>query len=207
MHHANYTEGPLSLLKSLALEAARNLGVEIAGNPDVVVRSFDMYSVEDSRELKGLASLAPVHDRKLFVIGAEGMTREAQNALLKLFEEPPRETFFFLLLPHGTLLPTLRSRCLPFLLMRGEENSQEAKVFFEGSYAERSKIIEKLLKEKERGDVRAFFDALERVLYEKKDGEGREEGLRDIARLRDYAGDRSPSLKMLLEHLAATLPR
>lgn len=43
---------------------------------------------------------------------AEDMNRNAANALLKLLEEPPRNSLFFLI-SHapGRLLPTIRSRC------------------------------------------------------------------------------------------------
>lgn len=48
-----------------------------------------------------------------FVIVASGLTHEAQNALLKLFEEPPKDTVFYLIVPHESmLLPTLRSRLI-----------------------------------------------------------------------------------------------
>ncbi len=43
---------------------------------------------------------------------AELLTLPAQNALLKILEEPPGETLIFLLIQNSrTLLPTIRSRC------------------------------------------------------------------------------------------------
>lgn len=43
---------------------------------------------------------------------AELLTLPAQNALLKILEEPPGETLIFLLIQNArTLLPTIRSRC------------------------------------------------------------------------------------------------
>ena len=55
------------------------------------------------------------------------MTSEAQQALLKLFEEPQAGVIFVFLLPHGSLLPTLRSRMLeyPEKLAPEESNSGE----------------------------------------------------------------------------------
>lgn len=51
-------------------------------------------------------------DRKIYVIPkADTMTREAQNALLKVLEEPPAYAMFLLLCANDTdLLPTIRSR-------------------------------------------------------------------------------------------------
>jgi len=206
-HHAYFAEGSVSDLNRLAVKAAHQLGIKLQGNSDVIVRAHTSFGIDDARDVANLASLAPVHGKKLFVLGVSAVTREAQNALLKLFEEPAPNTFFVLLVPHGTLLPTLRSRCLRLELSR-EKNANErvqAEHFLRGSYATRSSIIEKLLKDKEREPVREFLNALEEVLYEKK-GEGRTAGLADIALMRGYVSDRAPSLKMVLEHLAATLP-
>lgn len=52
-------------------------------------------------------------DKKIAVIGpAEAMNENAANALLKLLEEPPQDTYFILLTHHASkLLPTITSRC------------------------------------------------------------------------------------------------
>ncbi|MBI2706931.1 MAG: hypothetical protein HYX35_01225 [Proteobacteria bacterium] len=50
--------------------------------------------------------------RVVIVDGAEGLNRNAANALLKRLEEPPPKTVFFLTTAiPGRLLPTIRSRC------------------------------------------------------------------------------------------------
>ncbi len=52
-------------------------------------------------------------EKKVFIIrGAEDMNVRAQNALLKLLEEPPRHVAFILCTENpALLLPTVRSRC------------------------------------------------------------------------------------------------
>ena len=54
----------------------------------------------------------PEIGKKIFIIETGFFTREAQNSLLKVFEEEPTEgTHFFVFTPSAeTLLPTLRSR-------------------------------------------------------------------------------------------------
>lgn len=48
---------------------------------------------------------------RCFAVVTSSLTSEAQNALLKVFEEPPGQSKFVLIIPRGTfLLPTLRSR-------------------------------------------------------------------------------------------------
>ncbi len=50
---------------------------------------------------------------------ADRMNVEAQNALLKTLEEPPRETLLVLTTGNpGALLPTTRSRCQPLVILR-----------------------------------------------------------------------------------------
>ncbi len=71
--------------------------------------------VDDVRALSHFLSLRPGQGGRRVVIidTADEMNISAANALLKVLEEPPRETFFFLV-SHapGRLLPTIRSRCL-----------------------------------------------------------------------------------------------
>lgn len=55
--------------------------------------------------------------RVVIVDAADDMNRSAANAILKILEEPPKKSIF-LLISHapGSLLPTIRSRCLPLRL-------------------------------------------------------------------------------------------
>ncbi len=71
-------------------------------------------TVEDIRLLGEQFALAPPDGLPLIAIvdAADDMNNFAANALLKLLEEPPANTFFFLV-SHSPnlLLPTIRSRC------------------------------------------------------------------------------------------------
>jgi DNA polymerase-3 subunit delta' len=50
--------------------------------------------------------------RKIFIITAANMMKEAANSLLKVLEEPPATVHIFILAENpGELLPTIRSRC------------------------------------------------------------------------------------------------
>lgn len=57
-------------------------------------------------------------DRKIYILPrGQDMTIEAQNALLKVLEEPPRYGVFILLTDNPEkLLPTVRSRCTEYAL-------------------------------------------------------------------------------------------
>lgn len=86
-------------------------------SPDVVyierVKDRQSIGVEAVRAIREVAYIKPNDlSCKFFVIlDAERMTPQAQNALLKLFEEPPAGVYFLLLTTAPTsLLPTVRSR-------------------------------------------------------------------------------------------------
>ena len=70
--------------------------------------------IDDVRGVQHQASLKPYEGRqRVFIFdGAEGMSDEAANALLKTLEEPPPEVTMILLAgSEDSLLPTIRSRC------------------------------------------------------------------------------------------------
>jgi len=71
-------------------------------------------SIDDIRELQHSASLPPYEGKcKVFIIdGAEYLSTEAANCLLKTIEEPPPHTIILLLTAEEPqLLPTVVSRC------------------------------------------------------------------------------------------------
>lgn len=194
-HHAYYIEGPLSAFDAYK-EAVR----------PYYARLYERFGIDEARELTTLASLKN-YQEAVFLLALATMTSEAQQALLKLFEEPQEGTRFIVLMPHGVLLPTLKSRMLTYPeLLQTDADSMGATKFLKLAGKDRSDFITKLLKDddnqKER--VRDFLNALERELYVRPTRSNT--ALADIAMVRDYLRDRSPSLKMLLEHLALALP-
>ncbi|MES2006717.1 MAG: hypothetical protein V4436_01255 [Patescibacteria group bacterium] len=216
MHHAYLLEGPLSLFGALALSAQKLFGFEQAkegANPDVHMYEFEKFNIDEARSLGSEASFKSVSGRALFIIGTGSISHDAQQALLKLFEEPQEGTSFVLLTPPGTLIPTLRSRfaLYPEKIEEEKESEMPAKKFLASAGKERSAQIVALLKEEEgeKERVRNFLSSLEQVLYRahsKKTTSELRLALADISLVRGYLADRSASLKMLLEHLALALP-
>lgn len=226
-HHAYIYEGSQELLPSLVAAARKEFGFEGDNNPDLHVLSFEKFLIEDAHALTRSAQIKSVSGRALFILGLASINTQAQQALLKLFEEPQPGVTFVLLTPPGILLPTLRSRLLayPERLKSDGQNSlvesarttrglfeQQAFAFLKAPYKTRSAQIATLLKDEEntKERVRSFISALEQFLYAKLESSngGKEYrlALEDTSKVRDYLADQSPSLKMLLEHLAATLP-
>ena len=199
-HHAYYIEGSLGQFDEYMAELA-----------PFWANKFERFGIDEARALVALTALKQ-EGQGVYFIGIVSITTEAQQALLKLFEEPQAGVVFVVLVPHGVLLPTVRSRMAEYPKIQITNNkSQTISKFLKSNQKERSDEIAKMLKDdddtKER--VREFIDALERECVKlnfTQRPEGRQ-ALADIAMVRDYLRDRSPSLKMLLEHLALCLPK
>ena len=76
-----------------------------------LARDISIKQVRELGEFMGMtAALSPW--RVAVIDSMDELNREASNALLKMLEEPPPNTIFFLV-SHapGRLLPTIRSRC------------------------------------------------------------------------------------------------
>ena len=215
LHHAHVLAGMYDdIFPILTSAIACNLGVEVKGNPDVVVEYYEMLGVDEARGFKDAQTrVAFAGKRKIFIIGAKSFTHEAQNALLKTFEEPTPDTHFFIILPRAEmLLPTLRSRVLVTSL--STSSTDESKIFagkfITASLEDRFAMIKKLTEKKsgepiDRELVRRVLDTLERTLYTQRVGKTDETTsriFRELFQAKTYLADRGSSPKMLLEHLA-----
>jgi hypothetical protein len=221
-HHAYFYAGEREAGIASALSYAREeLGLTGESNPDVVVFRYGLFSVDDARRVIRLADQAAVTgDQKLIVIAAERLFHEAQNALLKLFEEPPPGTTLVLVVPSaGILLATLRSR---MLVLGGEDESvyTEAREFLKSPRAAREKMVEKLLvraksdkdeeKQAARGEVLRLLEGLQAMAYEawkKKPTDELQFFLRDLERFIPILHERSAPLKLIFEHILLTVPK
>jgi DNA polymerase-3 subunit delta' len=74
------------------------------------IKEKDEFLLEDAKTVVKEAYIAELKP-KILVLGAKGYRVEAQNSLLKILEEPPRNVIFILISPTKTaFLPTIRSR-------------------------------------------------------------------------------------------------
>lgn len=198
---------------------AEELGMETHGNPDFVVMRYGLFSVADARRVSELAAGAAFAGaQRVLVIAVQRAYHEAQNALLKLFEEPPQGTSVFLVLPTlGGLLPTLRSRVQILTLDDGGKPaiSEIAEEFLKASKEKRSVLIKKLTSGKDdenrqerRDDAIQILNGIEAVAYAQfKKDRSIAILLSEIATLRGYLYDRSAPIRMILEHLSLVLPK
>jgi len=86
--------------------------VHLLGASEVEFVEIDSFGIDDVRALTAVAYRAPVVGNRLgVVVVVQTITVEAEQALLKLLEEPPKTTSFLFCVPKSVfLLATLLSR-------------------------------------------------------------------------------------------------
>ncbi len=191
MHHAQLLLGSYAWACTVLPESDRVPGT------DVVHLAGDRMGIEDVRDLIREAYLMPiVSTERVFMLAYGDITREAQNALLKILEEPPTTARFYLVVPRKeTLLPTLKSR----LVLYAEEAvaTDTCDDFFRLSLGDQLKEIGVRLGKKDDEWAGKILSALEDRAYTNR----KYEALRCITELRGYFDSPSASRKMILEHL------
>jgi len=115
----------------------------------LVLNCLENKGVEFAREIIKLAFRKPYNSKilTLILLNAEYLTLEAQNTLLKILEEPPKETQIILTAKNkNRLLPTVVSRCWEKVIQSRTTDSIQKVAFsnfFELSFGERLEILEK----------------------------------------------------------------
>ncbi len=151
-----------------------------------------------------------------FILSAVSVTHEAQQTLLKMFEEPRANTHFFLLMAESTaILPTVRSRAQMIRLEGGiGPYTKEAQAFIKSTISDRVAFVADFVKSHEdddsSGELRLhasqFIIALiEALRKDPKNLLSRKEFFTDAMTMREHLDNRGASVKMILEHLAITL--
>src|SRR3989344_1571372 len=112
-HHAYAIEGGTEARHKFFKILENSWKISARDNPEFLHQKFEILGVEEARTIKAWQEKKSFASggKKVFVIEAETITPEAQNSLLKMFEEPSPDTYFFLI---GNcvkyLIPTLVSR-------------------------------------------------------------------------------------------------
>jgi len=226
LHHAYLIEGDREEIVPELLKFIKSLGIKTSGNPDFYHISVDSFKIEDARNLKSMEYEKSFSTgKKIFLISANNFLLEAQNTLLKIFEEPIENTHFFIIVPNADiLLKTLISR---FYLIRTKtelkNELKEAEKFLAMSLKNRIDFIKELLAEAEKEDETVltdssrskalkFLNALESVLVSKMPfDKNMSRGIFDtnfqhIFKVREYLNQPGSSAKSLMESVALIIP-
>ncbi|MFA6404393.1 MAG: hypothetical protein WCW03_00065 [Candidatus Paceibacterota bacterium] len=188
--------------------------VKTKGNSDFFENIYENFTVDDARELKSIHDIRPAIEggKRYFIVSIRSITVEAQNALLKLFEEPGEYAHFFIIIPYqDILLPTVRSRMSIIndfdREIQDQDSINQVKDFLNLSISKRLEFVKKLAddiskEKKTKKDAISFLDNLEICIRKEKGVKASFNCLENIEIARKYVGIRSPSLKMILEFVA-----
>lgn len=204
LHHAyffieqNITESQEKLKKFLK----NKLNIKFELNPDVYIRKFETLTMSDAEFVRNNENRKVVSgNKKIFILETDFITEEAQNALLKVFEEPTPDTYFFIFSPQDILLPTLKSRVQLFI---GDTQSEEKNIL-KMSVSSRLKLVKEItdgIKDEEmtKQDAIILLNSIEKSLYA-QGVEKRAKELKICESTRASLFDRGAPIKMILENL------
>lgn len=178
---------------------------------DISTICTESFGIDDSRDLIKAAYRQPkaLSAKKLLIVKANNITLEAQQALLKILEEPPITTVFLFLLPNkNSIIPTLKSRFLEFYKEQAHVETVENDSFEEFcalDYKSRlALIVEKLdnddnlwLKEMKYGLAKMLSSSIKSLKPNQR---------KSLAMVVSALNSRGASNKMLLEEVAFIMP-
>lgn len=166
--------------------------------------TFDVLPIGDVRKIIMSAYRKPfAKPTKTIVIETGSIGVEAQQALLKVLEEPPLTTKFILVVASRTgLLPTVLSRlAAPQIKQREKPHNELFTMFLKSSYQARLELIAKITKDKDVDRIEFLRTGVMSVLEQKPLIQEADILLWCVSKL----FERGASKKMLLEEIARTL--
>ncbi|MDO8590296.1 MAG: hypothetical protein Q7R69_03455 [bacterium] len=202
MHHASLLIGGAEEGELYVRSLYASLGIELANNPDFFVFKKETFGIDEARELKLLSARKALTNRKIFLIVPTRITLEAQNALLKTFEEPFPDTYFFLVTREESLIvPTLLSR-MQIVRISGHKilGSKDAEVFLASSVKDRL-LFAKTFADEEKS-LPIFLDNLLLLLRQRV---GKNGPVESVYRIRRLVRDPVLAPRLTIEHLSLVL--
>jgi DNA polymerase-3 subunit delta' len=221
LHHAYLIEGRHEEIIPEILEFMKSLGIETVQSPDFCRISVDSFKIEDARNLKSFSTEKSFSlSKKIFIVSANHFLLEAQNSLLKMFEEPIENTHFFIIVPDiNSLLKTLVSR---FYLIKEKVGVElgDAEEFINMSLQKRIDFIKELLAEPDedgdneiaalestRSKALKFLNGLEFVLHKRMSKDiFNIRFFEHLFKVREFLRMPGSSSKTLLESVALLIP-
>ena len=206
--HIISTSMPIMIVGSLNCEmlpSAMKIGVE-----DYLIISEETVKIEHIREGIKFLQFKPLKSahRLLIVAGAENMTAQAANALLKTLEEAPGESRLILVTRDAEkLLPTIHSRCQKIYLAASKdflipENYLSPEELKKMALVDRFNFAKNVAEEGNAQEILTLWQAFyrEKMLFG-------EDVLKPLKRIEEAKGllETNISVKLLLENLLMEL--
>lgn len=216
-HHAYLLTGNLDFWKTgLTTELKKYFNLEfLTSSPDIWWRDYDSFGLKDAQRLIELEIRRSFGKfGRFFILEISSITTEAQNALLKTFEEPASDVHFFIMARSEEIfLPTFLSRLIVLSVNDNQITDQGAREFIKADLPDRLNFIQnRFLKNRERskGEIINFVANLEKILREQinltQASEEEKLALQEIINCQRHLQNQRVSVRLILEHLALVLP-
>lgn len=200
LHHANLLVGAPEDVESYLRTLCDSLGIRLPNNPDFFAFKMETFGIDEARDVRLLSTRKAVTGRKIFLITPGRLTLEAQNALLKTFEDPCPHTYFFLgVREEGLVVPTLRSR-MQVIHVDTRWNLVQTEEFLSLSLKKRLLFAKKFADEERNLSV--FLDNLLFLLKKRKE---KSESVGKVYNIMRSIGDAIIAPRLVIEHLALVL--
>jgi len=190
-------------------------------SPDVMLNLYDAFNIEDGHNIKEWHKNRPIDGKKkICIIGAKFINREAEQTLLKIIEEPTEDTHFFIVVPDSSLLAgTILSRVHLIKNLKSDNNFENkiAEGFVKMNPKERIEKVAEIIKEfkdnENSGGLRYYaislVNGIERIVYEKWKKDLNNEDLKfiltELKNCRSFLSTPGAAVKMILEHIALVI--
>jgi hypothetical protein len=220
LYHSYVIEGNPETAGIPLLSFLEKRGEIEANSPDVLCQVYESFTMNDSSEIKNWHSnIGITGGKKICIISAKFINREAEQSLLKIIEEPALNTHIFIIIPDSsTLLETIISR-VHLIKIKDTENinleiKNEVLKFMSASPSERIDSISFIIKnnksEESSGQLRfyatTFINEIEQIIYQKFKKNRNDENIKfilnELQKSREYLSTPGAAVKMILEHLA-----
>lgn len=221
LYHSYIIEGDPIEVESELLNFLKIRGEIKDKYSDIFCRFYESFTMENSGEIKDWHSKRGVSGgKKICIISTKFINREAEQALLKLIEEPFKNTHFFIVIPKASLLlDTVLSRThiIKTEQITNKNFQKHVLEFIESTPKDRIKKISEIIKENKdeenSGKLRfyatTFVNELEKNFYQKfkkeKKNKKIEFVLNEVSKARGHLSTSGASVKMILEHLALVI--
>jgi DNA polymerase III gamma/tau subunit len=215
LHHANIIAGKEDYRDFIFSVLENDLNFRVKANPDFLLLESESFGIDDARNLKRWVSGKPlIGEIKVSLVITKSITHEAQNALLKVLEEPPAGTYLFINIESlGGLLPTFISRVMILSPSENEKIAEQTtsigSKFMNSDINKKLSIINSLSKNKDKTPMKELIKSLEEISYrnyaEEMESTVNAKDMKNILTAKIFASSRGSSPKMLLEWLSCVL--
>lgn len=165
LSHAYLARGDFSLHKDSLHSALKEAGINVK-SPGHYIFDGGTFAVDDAKDLVAWYHSGRTNNNDIFtisILAPKVFRKDAQQMLLKLFEEAKHPYIFFIFIPEGVeILDTILSR-VQIIRLQNENKTDIAK-FVKLTAGERIKYVAAEIKGMESSDIRIYTENLVRNL-------------------------------------------